>query len=123
MNLVARWTVCRFFFADELVGPWSAHPKTPVLIDAGGARQAGQFHLGCGKLWRPVQDCRGGYGRALGLAEVTTLDERNFDQVVRTIPRPDANWLGRRLHTLNRFGRLECIDGSRNSLRFKAEKH
>lgn len=108
------------FFADDLFGPWSAHPLNPVLIDAGGARQAGQFLQRGGKLWRPVQDCRGGYGRGLGLAEVTTLNEHDFDQVVHTVLRPDANWPGRRLHTLNRFGRLECIDGSRNSWRFNA---
>jgi hypothetical protein len=110
------------YFADKLFGPWSAHPLNPVLIDAGSARQAGQFYQREGKLWRPVQDCRGGYGRALGLAEVTALDQHNFNQVVRTVLRPDVNWPGRRLHTLNRFGRLECIDGSRNSFRFRAEK-
>jgi hypothetical protein len=103
------------FFADELFGPWRAHALNPVLIDAGGARQAGQFLQRGGKLWRPVQDCRGGYGRALGLAEVTTLNEHDFNQVVHTVLRPNVNWPGRRLHTLNRFGRLECIDGSRNS--------
>jgi hypothetical protein len=106
------------FFADELFGPWSAHPLNPVLIDAGGARQAGQFLQRGGKLWRPVQDCRGGYGRALGLAEVTTLSDQDFNQVVHTVLRPNVSWPGRRLHTLNRFGRLECIDGSRNSWRF-----
>jgi hypothetical protein len=111
------------FFADQLLGPWSAHPRNPVLIDAGSARQAGQFHQHEGNLWRPVQDCRGGYGRALGLAEVTTLDQQDFNQVVHTILRPDVSWPGRRLHTLNRFGRLECIDGSRNSFRFRAEKY
>jgi hypothetical protein len=63
-----------------------------------------------------------GYGRALGLAEVTTLDQHDFFQVVHTVLRPNVSWPGRRLHTLNRFGRLECIDGSRNSFRFRAEK-
>jgi hypothetical protein len=110
------------FFADELFGPWSAHPLNPVLIDAGGARQAGQFLQRGGKLWRPVQDCRGGYGRALGLAEVTTLNEHSFDQVLHTVLYPNVDWPGRRLHTLNRFGRLECIDGSRDSWKLSAEK-
>jgi hypothetical protein len=108
------------FFADELFGPWYAHALNPVLIDAGGARQAGQFLQRGGKLWRPVQDCRGGYGRALGLAEVTTLNEHDFNQVVHTVLRPNVNWPGRRLHTLNRCGRLECVDGSRNSLKLIA---
>jgi hypothetical protein len=108
------------FHADELLGPWVPHPSNPVLIDVDGARQAGWFHLREGRLWRPVQGCRAGYGRALGLAEVTTLNEQEFDQVVRTVLRPDEHWPGRRLHTLNRFGKLECIDGSRNSPRFGA---
>ena len=110
------------FFADELFGPWSVHPLNPVLVDAGAARQAGQFVQRGGQLWRPVQDCRGGYGRALGLAEVRSLSDREFNQVVNTVLCPNVNWPGRRLHTLNRFGRLECIDGSRNSWRFNAEK-
>lgn len=108
------------FCADDLFGPWSPHPANPVLVDAAGARQAGQFFLQEGRLWRPVQDCRAGYGRALGLAEVTLLNGQDYAQVIHTVLRPDANWPGRRLHTLNRFGRLECIDGSRNSPRFGA---
>jgi hypothetical protein len=52
------------------------------------------------------------------LAEVTTLSEDDFAQEIRTVLRPGRSWPGRRLHTLNRFGRLECIDGSRNSFRF-----
>jgi hypothetical protein len=106
------------FYADSLLGRWSPHPKNPVLIDAAGARQGGHFVEREGKLWRPVQDCRRGYGRALGLAEVTTLSENDFAQEIRTVIHPGRSWPGRRLHTLNRFGRLECIDGSRNSFRF-----
>jgi len=108
------------FCAEDLFGPWRPHPANPVLIDAAGARQAGQFHLQDGRLWRPVQDCRDGYGRALGLAEVTRLNEQDYAQVIRTVLRPDRNWPGRRVHTLSRFGQLECIDGSRNSPRFGA---
>jgi hypothetical protein len=108
------------FYADDLFGPWRPHPVNPVLIDAAGARQGGQFHVQDGRLWRPVQDCRYGYGRALGLAEVTTLNEQNYAQVIHTLLLPDRNWPGRRVHTLTRFGRLECIDGSRNSPRFGA---
>lgn len=106
------------FYSDDLFGPWLPHALNPVLIDVAEARQGGWFHQQQGKLWRPVQDCRAGYGRALGLAEVTVLNEESYVQVVHTVLRPDTNWPGRRLHTLNRFGRLECIDGSRNSARF-----
>lgn len=100
------------FSASSLVGPWKPHPGNPVLIDASAARSAGALVRRNGRLWRPVQDCSSGYGRALGLAEVTCLDETGFRQVVRSKIRPGPAWPGRRVHTLNRAGRLECIDGS-----------
>ncbi len=105
------------FMADKLIGPWRPHPANPVLIDASAARPAGNMVYRDGRLWRPVQDCRNGYGRALGLAEVTHLDDERFSQTVHTILRPGADWPGRRIHTLNRAGTLECIDGSSLSLK------
>jgi hypothetical protein len=59
-----------------------------------------------------VQDCTDGYGCALGLAEVTELSPNSFSQVVRHVIRPGPLWPGRKLHTLNRCGRLELIDGT-----------
>lgn len=103
------------FMADQLLGPWRAHPGNPLLVDAGAARPAGNIVGRRGRLWRPVQDCRGGYGTGLGLAEITRLDAEGFSQEVRTVLRPGPSWPGRRLHTLNRAGNLECIDGSGHS--------
>lgn len=98
--------------ADALPGPWTPHPGNPVLIDLATARPAGRVVRRGGRLIRPVQDCTGGYGSALGLAEIVRLDERHFEQVLRARIGPGPLWPGRRLHTLNRAGRLECIDGS-----------
>lgn len=98
--------------ADDFRGPWRPHPANPVLVDAGAARPAGRVLDRGGRLIRPVQDCRGGYGSALALAEVTRLDETGFEQRVVGRIGPGPLWPGRRLHTLNRAGRLECIDGS-----------
>ena len=100
------------FTAERLLGPWTPHPANPVLIDAGSARPAGNIVRRGGRLWRPVQDCRAGYGTALGLAEITRLDREGFAQEVRTVLRPGPGWPGRKLHTLNRAGPLEVIDGS-----------
>jgi hypothetical protein len=36
---------------------------------------------------------------------------------VHAVLRADPSWPGRRLHTLNRAGRLECIDGAAYSPR------
>jgi hypothetical protein len=108
------------FVADDLLGPWAPHKGNPVIIDRSCARPAGNVVSRNGRLWRPVQDCRGGYGAGLGLAEITQLDENGFAQKVHTFLRPNANWPGRRLHTVNRSGDLECIDGSGNSPKYRS---
>jgi len=46
------------------------------------------------------------------------LDDEGFAQQVETLLRPGPLWPGRRLHTLNRAGVLECIDGSATARRF-----
>lgn len=103
--------------APDFRGPWTPHPRNPVMIDIASARPAGQMVLRDGVLLRPVQDCRLGYGRALGIAIVTQLDEGGFAQSVEAIIRPGPSWPGRRLHTLNSAGGFEFIDGSAASRR------
>jgi hypothetical protein len=98
--------------APELLGPWEPHRRNPVLVDLATARPGGRVVRRGHKLFRPFQDCRKGYGTALGLAEITRLDDDHFEQRVETILRPGPLWPGHRLHTLNRAGPLECIDGS-----------
>ncbi len=59
----------------------------------------------------PVQDGTLGYGGGLGLCELLELDQ----QTVRlSAPRPidtDGDWPYPKIHTLNRSGALEVIDG------------
>ena len=108
------------FSAPKLSGPWTPHPANPVLIDQRAARPAGGFFMRDDRLWRPAQDCEHGYGTGIGLAEVVRLDETAFEQRVRTVLRTPSGWPGRRLHTLTRYGQLECIDGSAHSPKMPA---
>jgi hypothetical protein len=101
------------YYAEHLMGPWLPHASNPVLIDRATTRPAGNFVTINDKLWRPVQDCAGGYGAALALAEIIELSPTTFKQIIRHSLRPGPAWPGRKLHTLNRCGRLEVIDGSR----------
>ena len=98
--------------APDFRGPWTGHPRNPVLIDIASARPAGRMFARGDALYRPVQDCRTGYGAALGLARVDRLDLSGFAQTVERIVRPCADWPGRRLHTYNAAGGFEFIDGS-----------
>lgn len=100
------------FYAPALTGPWRPHPLNPVLIDRRMARPGGAFvHDQEGRIFLPVQDGTLGYGGGLGLCELQTLDR----QTVRlSDPRPivaDGDWPYSRIHTLNRSGGLEVIDG------------
>ncbi|MGL3213406.1 glucosamine inositolphosphorylceramide transferase family protein [Bradyrhizobium sp. BR 1433] len=101
------------YYAEQLFGPWRPHASNPILMDRATTRPAGNFVTINGKLWRPVQDCTNGYGAALGLAEVLELSPTTYRQAVRHLLKPGPLWSGRKLHTLNRCGRLEVIDGSR----------
>ena len=82
------------------------------LIDARLARPAGPVVERDGALWRPAQDCSAGYGRKLALVRIDRLDPENFEQTRVHLLAPGRYWPGDRLHTLNRWGRLECIDGA-----------
>ncbi|MCA0016108.1 formyl transferase [Mesorhizobium sp. B292B1B] len=105
--------------APDFRGPWTPHPKNPVLIDIASARPAGRMVERDGQLLRPVQDCRRSYGAALGIARIVHLDLDGMSQVVETILTPGALWSGRKLHTLNEAGGLEFIDGSAIAPRWK----
>ena len=101
--------------APHFRGPWVPHPRNPVLIDIASARPAGRIVVRNGTLFRPVQDCRQGYGQALGIARILKLDESCFEQEVDTILTSGPAWRGSRVHTLNSAGGVEFIDGSRRS--------
>jgi hypothetical protein len=105
------------FSAPDPLGPWKPHPANPILIDERAARPAGAFVKRDGRLWRPVQDCSAGYGTGVGLVEILRLDHSTYQQRLHSVLRADPRWPGRRFHTLNRAGRLECIDGAAHSPR------
>jgi hypothetical protein len=105
------------FSAPDPRGPWRPHPGNPILIDQTAARPAGAIVKRDGKLWRPTQDCSAGYGTGVGLVEILRLDHEAYEQKLHTVLHPDPSWPGRRFHTLNRAGRLECIDGAAHSPR------
>lgn len=100
------------FYADDLFGPWHPHAQNPVLIDKATARPAGNMVIRGKSLLRPVQDCTASYGAALKLVEVTHLTPDHYEQRVIKTLEPNSHWPGRKLHTLNRAGNLEVIDGA-----------
>lgn len=106
----STWDALHAWYADDLFGPWRAHAKNPLLIDAACARPAGHCFINKGRLVRPVQNCVGGYGTSLAFAEVKRLDEQDFDQRIIANLAPDPRWHAHGVHTLNTSERYEAID-------------
>jgi acyl carrier protein len=65
----------RLYFAEQLAGPWRAHPQTPI----DPARSAGRVVVLDGTVIRYAQDCEREYGtqvRALAITELTATRYR-----------------------------------------------
>jgi hypothetical protein len=99
------------FHAASLLGPWTAHPMNPILIDRRAARPGGAFIRRDNRIFLPVQDGTLGYGGGLGIAEILELDRASVRMSAPVPIAPEGDWQHPRIHTLNRWGRLEVIDG------------
>ena len=64
----------RIFFADELTGPWTEHPRSPI-VDGNRriARPAGRVVIWGKKVIRYAQDCYPTYGSRVRAFEITEL--------------------------------------------------
>lgn len=99
------------FWASSPVGPWTQHAQNPILIDRRAARPGGAFVRVGGRVLLPVQDGTRGYGGGLGLSELLEL---TVERVRLSAPQAvveEGDWPYPQIHTLNRVGRLEVIDG------------
>jgi hypothetical protein len=98
------------FFADSPMGPWTAHPKNPIVSDVCHARPAGCLYFEDGQLIRPGQDCSQGYGYAVELHRVDVLSETDYKET--PLASITADWLpgSRGIHTLNQNSEFRVID-------------
>lgn len=97
------------------LGPWAAHPMSPVKDDKGSARPAGPLFRDHGGAWiRPAQDCRFTYGAAVVLNRITALSPETYaeEDLRRIVPDPDGPWPDG-LHTFCAAGSVTLVDGKR----------
>ncbi len=99
------------FFSKSLTGPLRFHPRNPISVDIRCCRPAGAIFLQDGRLIRPSQDCSVTYGRQLHFNDILTLTPDDYaERRTLTVP-PPAGMEG--VHTYNRCGRVEVLDGKR----------
>lgn len=74
-------------------GPWHAHLRNPVKVDASGARPAGNFFFRDGTLYRPARDYTDRFGNAIVLQRIDVLTPERFAETC--VARIDASVTGR----------------------------
>jgi len=86
-NTAVRHTTLRLFMAERLAGPWTEHPKSPIVpADGHIARPAGRVIIWEGVPVRFAQDCEPVYGTSVRAFAITTLTAEDYAE--RALP-PD----------------------------------
>ncbi len=99
------------FSSDDLFSDdWQPHPQNAVVSDVRYARSAGAILHINGKIIRPTQDCSRGYGYALSLREITTLDEHNYEEKHVSYLTPDWTPDVHGVHTIAYTNGLTIVD-------------
>ncbi len=111
----------RLYYADELLGSWIEHPKSPIITgNAHIARPGGRVLVMNDKIIRYTQDCQPDYGtqlRAFEITELTTTSyqEREINQNLVIKP-TGVGWNGAGMHhidphLIDEEQWIACVDG------------
>lgn len=110
----------RLYFADELTGPWTEHPKSPLIQnDKCRARPAGRILNFDNRLFRFAQECTPHYGSGVRAFEITKLTTDSYAEVELAIPILKASgtgWNASGMHHIDAHQQpngqwLACVDG------------
>jgi len=107
--------------ADNLTGPWVAHPSNPIIQHNDQcARPAGRVLQWQNKLYRFAQDCQPRYGTQVRMFEIINLTTSTYEeqehQESPILSPSGKGWNGRNmhhidLHQLDNGKWLACVDG------------
>jgi hypothetical protein len=113
------------FYANDLLGPWTEHPSSPVIDgDAHIARPGGRLLVRGNHVIRYAQDCVPIYGRQVRAFEITVLTPTAYKErrlTWKPILRPSgAGWNATGMHHIDAHplpggGWLACVDGWRRA--------
>ena len=111
----------RLFYADDLKGPWTEHPASPVVShDPRMARSGGRIISYDGRVIRYAQDDVPRYGSRVRAFEVTTLTTTTYEEIELTkravLKGSGAGWNALGMHNIDPHcvGQrhwIACVDG------------
>lgn len=121
-----RHDTLRLYFADELTGPWTEHPLSPIIEgNERIARPAGRVLVLDDKVIRYAQDCYPMYGTQVRAFEITDLTPTTYAEKERhespIIKAQGSGWNEVGMHHLDPHlmpdGRwIACVDGMRSGV-------
>jgi len=109
------------YFASELTGPWSEHPRSPIIRnDKRRARPAGRILEFDNKLFRFAQDCVPRYGSAVRTFEILELTPTDYTDVEighgPVLKASGNGWNAAGMHHIDAHHSnehwLACVDGT-----------
>lgn len=99
------------YYSHSLTGEWTFHPSNPISRDIRNNRGAGRVFRHQNGLIRPSQSGTPTYGYSITFHEITQLSVLGYaERPVKTITPEYWNEMAG-VHTYNRLGDLEVIDG------------
>lgn len=107
-------TDLELYHAPAPTARWEPHENNPVKTDVRSARPGGTPFVSEGTLYRPTQNCAGGYGQSVVVNRVDELSTTGFAETSVATVSPDADGRypdGR--HTVSACGDVTMIDGKR----------
>lgn len=112
------------YSADDLLGPWSEHPWSPIVRnDPRRARPAGRILKFANKLFRFAQDCVPTYGSAVRTFEILQLTRATYAEIEighgPVLKATGHGWNANGMHQIDAQQRpdgtwLACVDGVQN---------
>jgi hypothetical protein len=99
-------SILRLYYADDLLGPWVEHPKSPIVKDnANIARPGGRVLIFEDRIYRFTQDSDPSYGNKLWAFEITDLTPTSYiEELAKKEPVLIASgkgWNGQAMHQLD----------------------
>jgi len=92
----------RLFYAAELKGPWTEHPRSPIVSkDLHAARPGGRPFVFEGILYRIGQDCYPRYGYQVHAFQITDISTTTYAEKMIEIPLVKASaqgWNAQAMH-------------------------
>jgi hypothetical protein len=107
--------IMRLFYADDLLGEWKEHPKSPILVENPRlARGGGYITMIDGKLYRFAQDAsNAGKATMVRVVEVTKLSESEYEETEASIaPVASPSGKGWNMLGMHQFAIQKKADGS-----------